>query len=232
MPKPDILEKLSQEFKVFAANLESDPHISEVMRNELLTVIEIQPQTEWRACIESYCRSNKLSGPVCTLRSKELLGRVHSMEALTQQISEQMNISREMAHDFLLSVITDPDFGATLLQQASNVPLSAWLIWSFRNGSAAKDPFRGINIADLLCILGVDSNVLGRCVYFAHSLPTSITAYRPTVFDAELNQYWRPGGFTIPLETCSHQYSSGMEEVVHNPIRFSSIKTAIWELTI
>lgn len=55
-------------------------------------------------------------------------------------------------------------------------------------------------------------------VRWAHALPESIRAHRPTAWDAGAsrgNVYWRPGGRTWQLD----RDAEGVPEVVHHPIR-------------
>src|SRR5439155_15850673 len=67
-------------------------------------------------------------------------------------------------------------------------------------------------------------------VHWAHALPTSVGAHRPTAWDAGTgkgNVHWRPGGRTYRLDRDDY----GLPEVVHNPIRADDLIAPIEALS-
>jgi hypothetical protein len=89
-------------------------------------------------------------------------------------------------------------------------------MWSFYQPRALDEPFRGVSKdrSELIRRLGLGLTKPGKdLLLWAHRLEPHQTAHKPTAFDAEAYEYFRPGGKTRPLSG-----TDGLYEVVHPPV--------------
>ena len=103
--------------------------------------------------------------------------------------------------------------------------LSQWIMWSFYQPRRLDSPFLGVSKqqSELIRRLG-----LGRVdpdeelLHWEHRLEPHQTAHRPTAFDAEAYDFFRPGGKTLPLSG-----TGGLHEVVHPPVTGNQLESKI-----
>lgn len=87
------------------------------------------------------------------------------------------------------------------------------VIWFFLHASSFK-PFSSANIRQMPCRLGLRDLDHQNYLPISFNLTGSIEMNYPTAFDADLYEYWEPGGKTKPRNECKGE--SGFDEVVVN----------------
>lgn len=95
-------------------------------------------------------------------------------------------------------------------------------MWIFYDPDSGDDPFQNLEVRRNILVqrLGLshyeDKGIL--LVAWAHRIPRGkgVCVRYPTVFDANLEEQWRPGGRTLPLG--ENNTKNGLSEAVHNPI--------------
>lgn len=107
-------------------------------------------------------------------------------------------------------------------------------MWTFE-GFFDEDAFKGYDIKDLPCILGLpgplrtsfDYNKLQR-IAFSLFVPKNIIVRKPTSFDAGYMPVWRGGGKTKVHKECEMKYGEfGFEEYIHEPVLFKNITSQL-----
>lgn len=223
-------QKLADDYPAILNNIINDPHLTDGCKEVFFTNLDtLEIDGDIESHIRNYCRNLKLKGPVYQLDEEEILGRVHSLNALGSLIADSLGMSINAAIDLLDAILLDPGLADPLRVQLADVPISRGIVWSFQDGLPNNDPFEGHNLDDILCRLGVPREA-PRYIRYGHRLPNDIQAHSPTAFDASTNQHWRPGGLTKPLEECTHIHEEGLTEVVHLPNTVNEIATEIQEL--
>jgi hypothetical protein len=105
------------------------------------------------------------------------------------------------------------------------------IMWSYLNDKNPEDVFYGMDqqeINTLPCTLGLDPNTFSLdYICFGHKLQSNIVT--PTAMDAGMFPYWRPGGKTKPLDSCTTYL--GKTEVVHTPNVLSNLVDQIEIIT-
>jgi hypothetical protein len=107
--------------------------------------------------------------------------------------------------------------------------LSSWLMWAFYQPRSLGDPFRGVSKerGELVRRLGMGrTDPHQELLVWAHRLLPHQRAHKPTAFDAEAYEYFRPGGKTQPLTG-----TDGLHEVVHGPIDGGQLVARIEQAT-
>jgi hypothetical protein len=103
--------------------------------------------------------------------------------------------------------------------------LSRWIMWSFYQPRRLDAPFYGVakQQSELIRRLGLGcADGDEELLLWEHRLEPHQNAHRPTAFDAEAYEYFRPGGKTCPLSG-----SGGLHEVVHPKVTGSQLAARI-----
>ncbi|MCG7985142.1 MAG: hypothetical protein JAY90_20635 [Candidatus Thiodiazotropha lotti] len=223
-------ERLRQEYPNVLENIVTDTNLTNEQKEDFFIHIdELHEDGDIESHIKEFCRPLKLCGPVFHTDDAEILGRVHSLNALGKIIAEHQSMSISAAVDLIDSLVIDQELSEQLISQYGDLPISRGIVWGFQHGEPNVDPFEGLNLPDLLCRLGVPEEEV-QYLRFSYKLPDDIVAHIPTAFDASTNQYWRPGGYTQPLEECAEIYAAGLVEVVHHPNVIKDLVTEIQKL--
>jgi len=110
-------------------------------------------------------------------------------------------------------------------------------MWTF-DGFFDEDVFKGYEIKDLPCILGlpgpmrtaIDYDKIPRMT-FSFSIPNNIVVRKPTSFDAGYMPVWRIGGKTKVHNEGIIKYGEfGFEEYIHEPILYKDIISQLIKL--
>jgi len=217
----------------FCENLENDSGLSPEQKDDFVEHLKKSSCDESvLEALRDYCRGQKLIGQESSVGSEESLGRVSPRSNLIKQIMEESSLGSFYDAENLLNTLlveTDLDSTLGLLTPIEDVNIGKFLIWSFRPKEPTANPFKQVDdLGSLPSILGLDP-VLEECVTFSHRLPsTHLPARNPTIFDAEDNRHWIPGGKTKPL--CKG-YDEGLPEVVHKPNTFANIASPLIEIS-
>lgn len=175
-----------------------------------------------------FCRRNLQQGPVLPTTAASSLGHVQALRSVVNAIAgPSSGLSLRNAEALLrdlVDAVADP--ATKLARQRSELTgrtLSRYQMWCYP-AADPRSPFREIGTTrrEAVNVLGLgyyaDAEPHAEIVRWAHSLPTSVRACRPTAWDAGAdkgNVHWRPGGRTYQLERDEY----GVPEVVHAPIR-------------
>jgi len=232
-------EKARRALSTFAAahpqpyeNLCRDPNMDDQTRADLLEAFLASPRRDGSTlagAFEAFCRDGrKTAGPPDTLASASALGHTVPRDRFEEAIGSTRN-ARSPLRRRTLSPAPGVD---RILRSGLNkqrdmlryTKLRKYLMWSFCDRRHRAQPFRqiGKRASELRRRLGLGHTDLKKqeLLLFAHRLPSGTKAYVPTTLDAELGQFFRPGGRTKPL---SGPASHGMPEVVHDPVTGRSL---------
>lgn len=115
--------------------------------------------------------------------------------------------------------------------ELENVPIriADRIMWCFTNEHNDSNIFEGMTkdeICSLPCTLGLDPETFDQ-QYICYGHILSIDFFKPTAMDAGLNQYWRPGGKTQPLNSCANM--NGKNEFVHLA---TALKNFNWQIEV
>lgn len=210
------------------SNIKSCIQLSVRQKNEFFEAMKGLPnerETIQRAA-ENYFREpgRKLCGELVDIPEKTgRLGRLHQW----QRIEHLLDKSRKNA-DFTPTVspsVTglrgrfltgDPAMQKNVLEEIleylryANIPCPC-IIWGFLFQDRDR-PFSEENLMTLPCRLGLESIDHKEYLPFEIEISPGMEARKPTGFDAELDEYWCPGGMTRPRDECSDK--DGLDEVV------------------
>ena len=103
--------------------------------------------------------------------------------------------------------------------------LAKWIMWGFYQPHRLGTPFHGVakQPSELIRRLGLGhTDPHEELLLWEYRLEPDQTAHRPTAFDAEQNEFFRPGGKTLPLSG-----ADGLNEVVHRPITGNQLEARI-----
>jgi hypothetical protein len=213
-------------------NLDSDPHIEDSLREELLKqFLTVEPTSlgAVESKFQSFCRAHQEMGAVLSLEvQRSVFGHVTTRAKLRARL--EIHCQRS---GFVLRGAT-ASISALLRRPAAYqsrilkyVKISEYQMWSFYNQRHPDNPFGRASrkAADLRRRLGLGQlSQIEDLIWFTHRLLEHQRARIPTVFDAELNEHFVPGGRTHPLKG-----KSGLSEAVHPPISGDQIIGAIQE---
>jgi hypothetical protein len=174
-----------------------------------------------------FCRANLQHGPLLPAPGSATLGRVQSMRSLVNAVADPASaLSLRNAEALVRDVVAGaPDPATKLAKQRFEFAgrnLSRYQMWCYP-AADSRDPFHeiGTTRAEAVNILGLGyyafNEPTAEIVRWAHTLPGSIQAHRPTAWDAGAdkgNVHWRPGGSTYQLD----RNDFGLSEMVHNPV--------------
>lgn len=119
----------------------------------------------------------------------------------------------------------------------SNIKLQEHPMWTFE-GLYNDDPFKGYEVKDLPCILGLpgpagtaeEYDSIER-IALALTIPVDLIVRKPTCFDAGTVAVWQPGGKTKTHTSCQPKYGkNGFNEYIHEPIFFENIMSNLYQL--
>jgi len=173
-----------------------------------------------------FCHQHIQEGPQEPVAQENVLGCVRGLESVADCLASSSGLDLSQARSLLRDLSSMPDGPARLTAQRADLgdlPLSQYQMWGFYDPPHA-DPFAalGTKREEIVRRLGLGpyENTSRELVCWAHRLPPSITAHRPTAWDADVmsqsSVHWRPGGRTQPLHGSNSD--EGFAEVVHAPI--------------
>ena len=217
------LDKLRSRSPQIYENLDTDRHISQAKRKELLEQLITANVNDERVVgnrFVSFSHAHQCRGPKWLATRSIHLGHVEERrkteETLASVVMPTSGLTRRRRSP---SVVIDMILRRSLHDQCvllGETPLSQYEMWSFYQPQAANDPFCGVskNAGELVRRLGLGhTDPAEELLLWAHQLDSGQSAYVPTAFDAGLYEYYRPGGKTKPLAG-----DGGLHEVVHSPV--------------
>jgi hypothetical protein len=171
-----------------------------------------------------FCRAKLQQGPVLSAPDPVTLGRVQGMRSLVNAVADPASaLSLRNAEALVRDIVGGAADPATkLAKQKSELAgkaLSRYQMWYYP-AADARNPFHeiGTTRAEAVNMLGLGyyayDEPAAEIVRWAHALPGSIQAHKPTAWDAGAdkgNVHWRPGGSTYQL----YRNDFGLPEVVH-----------------
>lgn len=224
----EILNVFQSEFTQAFANIDADSNISDSARESLLQEWVnngSKVPTEIESAFDDFCRNGKKkAGPLDRTAQGSTLGHTMTRRKLENWFGSAgsptspltLGTGPSLAPSVDRFLRDDVD---TQRRKLPRTPPPMPLMWSFYDPSSIDDPFRligenKIHLHDRLGLghIGLSTNDL---LIFAHKLTDDIQAHTPTTFDAEISEYYRPGGITEPL---TGSYGPGMPEVIHDPV--------------
>jgi hypothetical protein len=175
-----------------------------------------------------FCRAHLQEGPLAPATEVASLGRVQSMRSLVNAVADPAGgLSLRNAEALVRDAVAGlADAATKLARQKTDLAgktLSRFQMWCYP-AADHRSPRREIGAGrmDAVNILGLGFYAYDapgeEVVHWAHALPNSVGAHRPTAWDAGTdrgNVHWRPGGKTYRLDRDDY----GLPEVVHNPIK-------------
>jgi len=179
--------------------------------------------------VVDFCHNHQTLGPeVRRGRTQFWFGRATPFDALANVLFRRRG-ARNVATDAhvrtnLSRLLTRPL--AAQRRRLRGKYLAEYLMWVVYQDGHATDPWSGVDMVNeaLRNRLGLGHLAQGTAVvYWAHALPSGMTAHKPTALDAEANQFWEPGGLTKPL----HGGGQGLPEAVHRAIMGEQLKKPI-----
>ena len=236
-------EKACRALSTFAAahpqpyeNLCRDPNMDDQTRADLLEAFLARPRRDGSTlggAFEAFSRDGrKQGGPPDSLASKSALGHTMPRTALESQLAGTRNATSPLKRRGLSPVATTDRVLSCRLDEQQDMlrhtKLRRRLMWSFYDTRHARLPFRriGKRASELRRRLGLGHTDLRtqQLLLLAHRLPSGMEPCVPTTLDAELGEFFRPGGRTKPLKGPASQ---GMPEVVHDPVTGRSLVARI-----
>lgn len=219
-------------------NMDTDPLIGDTAtvnlpacRVELLKRVapHVSDLPRVRAEVELFCWDHQREGPEFPSAANTTFGRICTFESLANAIADPSSpASLDDARALLRDAIDAPPSPTRFVRQCSDLNgknLSRFQMWSFPVSDPAN-PFAEVGTArqEAIDILGLGYiNPSDEVVGFAHRLPASTPAHRPTAWDAGCFNCWRIGGRTYRLDL--EEY--GLLEVVHDRIRGEHLAACI-----
>ena len=222
---------LSKYPQVFA-NLDTDNQITQAKREELLEqiiLVDVEDPEPVEAKVLGYCRSRQCSGRANATAQGATLAHVEERGKTEKTFESTAFAKTPLARKNRSSVLfVDALLSKSLTEQQSLLNgklLSRWIMWSFFQSRRSRTPFYGVSKdkSELIRRLG-----LGRAdrdeefLLWEHTLEPHQTAHRPTAFDAEAYDFFRPGGKTQPLSG-----NDGLQEIVHPPVTGNQLAAPI-----
>jgi hypothetical protein len=183
-----------------------------------------------------FCLAKLQQGPLVPPANAATLGRVQGMRSLVNAVADPSSaLGLRNAEALVRDVVGGAADSATkLAKQRSELAgkaLSRYQMWCYP-AEDSRSPFReiGTTRAEAVNILGLGfyayTEPAAEIVRWAHALPVSIQAHRPTAWDAGAdkgNVHWRPGGSTYRLD----RDEFGLSEVVHDPVTVENLVAPI-----
>ncbi len=192
--------------------------------------------------VVSFCRHNPRQGPSGAVASTASLGHVQSVRSLVNGVADPAGtLGLRDAEALVRDLVNDvSDASAKLAKQKSaldgkSLVRREYQMWCYP-AADSRHPFAeiGSSRADAINALGLGwyaHDLPGEeLLRWAHTLPTSASAHRPTAWDAGAdkgNVYWRPGGKTYRLDRDDY----GPSEVVHAPVEGQDLVAPIQPLS-
>lgn len=213
-------------------NLDDDRQLLQADREALLKQIILVDVTNAELVegkVLGYCRSHQCAGRMNATAQKAALGHVEERRKTEKTFESTVFAKTPLVRQNRTAVLfVEKLLAEDVTQQRSLLNgclLSGWLMWGFYQPRRLDAPFQGVskNRSELVRRLG-----LGRAdpdeelLLWEHRLEAHQTAHRPTAFDAEAYDYFRPGGKTQPLAG-----TDGLHEVVHVPVAGSQLAAPI-----
>ncbi len=159
------------------------------------------------ATVKTFFRSNKFLG---TERSDIRIGH------LTRWSDLEWDVSRHFSGGVLnlgeyrtAALVGDQVKIAELLALIEELPISAFVVWGFLNGS---EPFQSLDMSLLPCVLGLEILDPHEYLPVVIEVPHGESTFIPSAFDGAFNPYWCAGGKTCPRNECASE--EGLEEVI------------------
>ena len=187
-----------------------------------------------------FCRAKLQQGPVLSAPDPVTLGRVQGMRSLVNAVADPASaLSLRNAEALVRDLVGGaPDPATKLAKQKSELAgkaLSRYQMWYYP-AADARNPFHeiGTTRAEAVNMLGLGyyayDEPAAEIVRWAHALPGSIQAHKPTAWDAGAdkgNVHWRPGGSTYQL----YRNDFGLPEVVHDRVTGDNLVAPIEALS-
>lgn len=178
---------------------------------------------------KKYCNENFLYQHKCTGRKSEkkkefTLGHIKlksSFCSSIRPITPYYNCSQiqEMIENYIESPEKDkPENLMRLKRTFHGSQFGGEIVWSFVNDD--RSSLEAIGLDMLSCRLGLE-DIDKPKFFIEHNYEIADDIKIPTAFDAGFNEYWRPGGVTLPRSECVEL--RGCEEVVHPRNSFYNI---------
>lgn len=213
-------------------NLDRDPSIGDGLREELLEQLRTAASDNEGVVanrVQTFCRAHQCAGPRQDSLSHTCFGHVVERQAFENSLASCATPTRGLRRGGrAASALVDAVLRRDIRGQRSllgTVFLKQWLMWSFYDALDPATPFRDVtkHAGELRRRLGLGQVDAGRTLLiWAHRLLAGQSAHLPTAFDAELNEFFRPGGKTEPLSG-----AGAMDEVVHVPVLGSQLEERI-----
>ena len=202
------------------ANLDSDDQISQSDREYLLEQVILVYVEDARVVVDKVidcCHSRQCSGRPNATAQRATLGHVEERgktEAPFEStaFSKTPNVRRTRSSILFLDKLLSADLAGQKSLLAGTW-LSRRIMWSFYQPHRIDTPFHHVDKrqSELIRRLGLgQSKPDEELLLWEHRLEPHQTAHRPSTFDAEINEFFRPGGKTVPLSG-----TDGLHEVVH-----------------
>jgi len=218
------------------ANFNDDQHVSQEMRNRLVRSLESLDSYTKEAIesrVESFCWSgtNQRQGPESPGSRGATFGHVMETGKLRKVFTSTQSPTSAFTPKDQLRLFRDLIDRDNLTQQRAAIGVfPEYQMFGFFQLPHLHDPFAGVSTkaSELRRRLGlgkVDPDE--ELLHFAYRLRDDQIAHIPTAADADLDPYFRPGGYTKPL----WGDDDGLPEVVHTPIDGSQLQRRIERAT-
>lgn len=213
-------------------NLDDDRQVLQNDREALLEqiiLVDVNNSELVEGKVLGYCRSHQCAGRMNGTAQNATLGHVEERRKTEKILESTVFAKTPLVRQNRTAVLfVEKLLAEDVTQQRSLLNgclLSGWIMWGFYQPRRLDAPFHGVSKhrSELVRRLG-----LGRAdpdeelLLWEHCLEPHQTAHRPTAFDAEAYDYFRPGGKTQPLTG-----SDGLNEVVHPPVTGSQLAARI-----
>jgi hypothetical protein len=209
-----------------ARNIENCTQLTEAQKKDFFETMShaVNDEKVVRNMAEKYFREpgRKLCGKSVMLDTEIHFGRVHEWRAIENLLRDCKKYNGDIVpaetvlgwkERFLTGA---PAIKRNVLEEVLETlqdfkAPSPCIIWAFLFMEADR-PFAKENLDELPCRLGLKSMMSNE--YLPMELHTNMVtgAKAPTAFDAELYEYWCPGGRTCPRSECSGK--NGFHEAV------------------
>lgn len=238
------LSQLKSEHPNGHTNLDTDPNISDTLRENFLNELLISKDTGVPSDTAiDFCRRHQRLGPGNGNAKNSILGRAVPRKSFLDVLGsahDQNTYSGTTSGNaavILYSVLKASSLDAQKSILTSTQPMSRWQMFSFYQPSHPDDPFQDVskNASDLQDRLGLGEDPNPDLLFWSHRLEAHQDATIPTAFDADMNEFFRPGGRTYPLsaalQIARNGQHNGLDEVVHSTITASQLASPIEECT-
>lgn len=208
--------------------IEADPELAAELKGRFNDHIRRCPVGDALGkCADAFFNAHKWKGARIRLDKGESLGRVQLEVDFVRSMVELSPMSPEDTREFLMGLmsLSPADRLASVRDDLGSLPMCPYLVWGFRNPTAAGDWFKDPPLTKLPCVLGLRSGSSGRFLAWGIAVSSRKWVHKPTAFDPGMEnlESWTPGGRTKPNPECEDEYPDGLPEVVFRPLGFDCV---------